>query len=155
MGDPGRLSLEDRDRFKEDRLRLVCSRLDCLVIFLNSELRFLLRDNNRKREEGLKTHLGTSRCPIRRSLPVLAVLPHGPLVPTGHFTLVASFACRTHFDGGVLKRRGCDGHLVSTLMTVNHAEKMVSAPSVPRTHKKQQTHCLFAVYWDQSSQCLP
>lgn len=47
VGDPGRLSLEDRDRFKEDRLRLVCSRLDCFVIFLNRELRFLLQEEKR------------------------------------------------------------------------------------------------------------
>lgn len=47
VGDPGRLSLEDRERFREDRLRLVCSRLDCLVIFLNSELRFLLQEEGR------------------------------------------------------------------------------------------------------------
>lgn len=47
VGEPGRLSLEDRDRFREDRLRLVCSRLDCFVIFLNNELRFLLQDRIR------------------------------------------------------------------------------------------------------------
>lgn len=47
VGEPGRLSLEDRDRLREDRLRLVCSRLDCFVIFLNNELRFLLRDRIR------------------------------------------------------------------------------------------------------------
>lgn len=44
VGDPGRLSPEDRERFKEERLRLVWSRLDCLVIFLNRELRFLLKE---------------------------------------------------------------------------------------------------------------
>lgn len=48
-------------------------------------------------------------------LPVLAVLSHGPLVPAGHFTFVASFARRTHFNGGVLERRSRHGHLVSTL----------------------------------------
>lgn len=55
-------------------------------------------------------------------LPVLAVLAHGPLVPAGHLTLVAGFASRTHFNGGVLKRRGCYRHLISTLhrsMTLN------------------------------------
>lgn len=43
MGEPGRLSPDERERFREERLRLVWSRLDCLVIFLNSELRFLLK----------------------------------------------------------------------------------------------------------------
>lgn len=47
VGEPGRLSPDDSERFKEERLRLVCSRLDCLVIFLNRELRFLLRDVNK------------------------------------------------------------------------------------------------------------
>lgn len=51
--------------------------------------------------------------------PVLALLSDGPLVPTGHFTLVASFACRTHLNGGVLERCGCHCHLVSTLHKLN------------------------------------
>lgn len=42
MGEPGRLSPDDRERFREERLRLVWSRFDCLVIFRNKELRFLL-----------------------------------------------------------------------------------------------------------------
>lgn len=42
MGEPGRLSLDDKDRFKEDSDRLVCSRFDCFVIFRKRELRFLL-----------------------------------------------------------------------------------------------------------------
>lgn len=41
VGEPGRLSPEDKERFREDRLRLVWSRFDCLVIFRNKELRFL------------------------------------------------------------------------------------------------------------------
>ena len=44
MGEAGRLSLEDSERLSEDRLRLVCSRLDCLVILRNKELRFLPQD---------------------------------------------------------------------------------------------------------------
>lgn len=51
VGDPGRLSPEDRERFKDDRLRLVWSRLDCLVIFLNRELRFLLKDKTSQDED--------------------------------------------------------------------------------------------------------
>lgn len=43
VGEPGRLSPDERERFREERLRLVWSRFDCLVIFLNSELRFLLK----------------------------------------------------------------------------------------------------------------
>jgi len=43
VGEPGRLSPDDRERFKEERLLLVCSRLDCLVIFLKRELLFFLK----------------------------------------------------------------------------------------------------------------
>lgn len=42
VGEPGKLSLEDKERFKDDKLRLVCSKFDCLVILRNKELRFLL-----------------------------------------------------------------------------------------------------------------
>lgn len=42
VGEPGPLSPEDRERFREDRLRLVCSRDACLVIFLNRDVLFLL-----------------------------------------------------------------------------------------------------------------
>lgn len=48
-------------------------------------------------------------------LPVLAVLAHGPLVASSHLTLVAGLPGGTHFDGGVLKRRGGHCHLVPTL----------------------------------------
>lgn len=48
-------------------------------------------------------------------LPFLAVLAHSPLVSSCHLTFVAGLAGRTHFNGGVLKRRGCHRHLVSTL----------------------------------------
>lgn len=52
---------------------------------------------------------------VRKLLPVLAVLSHGPLVSSGHLTLIAGLAGGTHFNGGVLKRRGCHCHLVATL----------------------------------------
>lgn len=42
VGDPGRLSLEDSERFSDDSERLVCSRFDCFVILRKRELRFLL-----------------------------------------------------------------------------------------------------------------
>lgn len=48
VGEPGRLSLDDRDRFREDSDRLVCSRFDCFVIFRKRELRFLLGDKYQK-----------------------------------------------------------------------------------------------------------
>lgn len=48
-------------------------------------------------------------------LPLLAVLAHRPLVSSGHLTLVAGLTGRTHFNRGVLKRCGCDSHLVATL----------------------------------------
>lgn len=44
MGEPGRLSLDDSDRFSDDSERLVCSRFDCFVILRKRELRFLLGD---------------------------------------------------------------------------------------------------------------
>ena len=76
MGEPGRLSPEDRERFREDRDRLVCSRLDCLVIFLNRELRFFLKDRGSVEEEKhtgsrdvmicfVVTHSGPSLAPVR------------------------------------------------------------------------------------------
>lgn len=43
VGEPGRLSLDDSERFRDDSERLVCSRFDCFVILRNSELRFLLK----------------------------------------------------------------------------------------------------------------
>lgn len=44
VGEPGRLSLEDSERFSDDSERLVCSRFDCFVILRKRELRFLLGD---------------------------------------------------------------------------------------------------------------
>lgn len=44
MGEPGRLSLDESDRFSDDSERLVCSRFDCFVILRKRELRFLLGD---------------------------------------------------------------------------------------------------------------
>jgi len=55
-------------------------------------------------------------------IPVLALLGHRPFVSTGHLTLVAGLTGRAHFNGGVLKRRGCHCHLVATLhrsVTIN------------------------------------
>lgn len=46
VGEPGRLSLEDSERFSDDKLRLVCRRFDCLVILRNKELRFLLLEKD-------------------------------------------------------------------------------------------------------------
>ena len=58
VGEPGRLSPGDSERLREDRLWLVCSKLDCLVIFLNRELRFLLqqirKEGEKEEEEGEK-----------------------------------------------------------------------------------------------------
>lgn len=52
MGEPGRLSLDESERLREDSDRLVCSRLACLVIFRKSELRFLLRGEGEERIMG-------------------------------------------------------------------------------------------------------
>lgn len=42
VGEPGPLSPEERERLREDRLRLVWSSDACLVIFLKSDVLFLL-----------------------------------------------------------------------------------------------------------------
>lgn len=47
VGEPGRLSLEDSERFSDDRERLVCSKFDCFVILRKRELRFLLENKER------------------------------------------------------------------------------------------------------------
>lgn len=39
MGDPGRLSPDERDRFRQEKLRLVCSKGEgCLASFLKRDL---------------------------------------------------------------------------------------------------------------------
>lgn len=58
MGEPGRLSLDDSDRFSDDSERLVCSRFDCFVILRKRELRFLLGD-----KEGATYPSPSSRTP--------------------------------------------------------------------------------------------
>lgn len=42
VGEPGPLSPDDSERLSDDRLRLVCSSEACLVIFLKSDVLFLL-----------------------------------------------------------------------------------------------------------------
>lgn len=61
VGDPGPLSPEDRERLREDRLRLVWSRDACLVIFLNREFLFLplLMETHTHTAEELKRHKQT------------------------------------------------------------------------------------------------
>lgn len=56
VGEPGRLSLDDSERFSDESERLVCRRFDCFVIFRKRELRFLLGD----RDGG---HLASTRPP--------------------------------------------------------------------------------------------
>lgn len=46
VGEPEPLSPEERERFREDRLRLVWRRDACLVIFLNRDVLFLLLETN-------------------------------------------------------------------------------------------------------------
>lgn len=52
MGEPGRLSPDDSERFRDERLRLVWSRFDCLVILRSKQLRFLLYERERERGIG-------------------------------------------------------------------------------------------------------
>lgn len=128
VGEPGRLSPDDRERLREERLRLVWRRLDCLVIFLKRELRFFLTDKQKQRHRGSKTSASLSwnvtECHGMswnvmnvmgcRDI-LLSLLDSCPLAPSSHLGLVARPAGRTHFYGGVLERRGRNGHFISTL----------------------------------------
>lgn len=72
VGEPGPLSPEDRERFKEDRLRLVWSRDACLVIFLNRDVLFLLRDVRHVQLYYIKTSALKER---KKSCPTCPVPP--------------------------------------------------------------------------------
>lgn len=53
VGEPGPLSPDDRERLSEDRLRLVWRSDACLVIFLKSDVLFLLaRQRHRQGPHG-------------------------------------------------------------------------------------------------------
>lgn len=56
MGDPGPLSPDESERFRDDRLRLVWSRDACLVIFLKRDVLFLLRETMETRSEVVPPH---------------------------------------------------------------------------------------------------
>ena len=71
VGEPGRLSLDDSERFSEDKERLVCSKFDCFVILRKRELRFLLGDKER----------ATYLRPDSRTLRLLPLQPLGLPTP--------------------------------------------------------------------------
>lgn len=124
VGEPGRLSLDDSERFSDDKLRLVCSRFDCLVILRKRELRFLLLEEEERKgliqrdskSTLLTTQITVSACysPLCLS-PLLPFFASAPLVPSGHLGLIAALAGWSNPDGGVLKGRGGDHYLISTL----------------------------------------
>lgn len=65
MGEPGPLSPDDKERLREERLRLVWSRDACLVIFRNRELLFLLQKQGSRAELGHRAqHI---LCPVARA----------------------------------------------------------------------------------------
>lgn len=103
MGDPGRLSLEDREWWRpEEKLRLVWSTEDGLEIFLNRDFRlgtFMVT----VREAGRLRKLG-SHCPP--SSPVLGLASAAALASAGHAALGHVLPCRPHLDGGVLQGGG-------------------------------------------------
>lgn len=54
------------------------------------------------------------------ALLILSILSSGSLAAPGHLAFIAGLTGRTHFDGGVLKRSGCNSHLVPTLQDQLH-----------------------------------
>lgn len=116
VGEPGPLSPDDSERFREDRLRLVCSSDACLVIFLNRDVLFLLPGKH----TGHYCRVRCTSAPLRSDLnvrlpPVLSLLILGLLVSPRHLGFVANLSSRANFDGCVLKRGGGDGHFGPTL----------------------------------------
>lgn len=83
MGEPGRLSLDDRERLRDDRERLVCSKLDCFVILRKSELRFLL-GNKERASDLLRTNsqLLAPLQPLGRPLPGPSFSSYNPPIKT-------------------------------------------------------------------------
>lgn len=112
MGDPGRLSLEDRECWSpEEKLRLVWSTEDGLEILLNRDFRLgtvmvTVREAKRARGAG---------APQPPCSPVLGLAPAAALAPAGHSALGYVLPSGPHLDGGVLQGGGAQGDLVTTL----------------------------------------
>lgn len=78
MGDPGRLSPDDSDRFKQEKLRLVWSKGEgCLASFLKRDL--LLEGKQEENDQ---------------------ILPSEPLLPPYNITVFSSRLCVGDSDDG-------------------------------------------------------
>lgn len=109
VGDPGRLSLDDREWWRpEEKLRLVCSTEDCLEIFLKSDFRLQVRDlmlQNPLPQQPTELCHGSSTNTLGRAhpaSPVLGLPPAAPLAPACHAALGHILPGGAHLDGGVL-----------------------------------------------------
>lgn len=119
VGEPGRLSPDDRERFKEERLRLVWSRLDCLVIFLNRELRFFLK------RQSQREHVKTQQSEVGMcSDALLSLLGSRPLAAARHLGFIAGLAGRTNFYRGVLEGSRRNRHLVPALQKIGFDKRV-------------------------------
>lgn len=118
MGEPGTLSPDESERFREDRLRLVCRSEACLVIRRNSDVRFLVlkRVTHPRSHDEHSSSLWLTMPERVGGSPVLALLSLGLLVAACHLSFTAGLAGRAHLNGGVLEGRGRDGDLVATLV---------------------------------------
>lgn len=112
VGDPGPLSPEESERFREDRLRLVWRRDACLVIFLKRDVLFLLRDTTKCAQ---RFSLSPNTKPGLEDPPVLPLLGLDLLVASRHPGLVARLSGGANLDGRVLKGCGGDGDFGAAL----------------------------------------
>lgn len=128
VGEPGRLSLDDREWWRpEEKLRLVCSTDDCFEIFLKSDFRLWVRTPGAPGFLLSVSSLGPLLPAILRPAdtrppstfsgrsPVLRLPPAAPLAPACHAALGHVLPGGTHFDGSVLQGCGPEGDLVTAL----------------------------------------
>lgn len=125
VGEPGRLSLDDRDWWRpEEKLRLVCSTDDCFEIFLKSDFRLGVRNPvspqvppppvARAAQAHHASYINPPQGPAHCS-PVLCLPPSAPLAPARHAALGHVLPRGAHLDGRVLQCCGPKGNLVATL----------------------------------------
>ena len=128
MGEPGPLSPEDSERLSEDRLRLVWRSDACLVIFLKSDVLFLLPGKahaqrphpqrpHPQRPHPQRPHPQRPHPPEgpRPSSPVLSFFGLHLLIASGHFGLVARLPGGANLDRRVFKGGGGDGDFGAAL----------------------------------------
>lgn len=128
MGDPGRLSLEDRECWRpEEKLRLVWSTEDGFEILLNKDFRLGIGMVT-VRNAGKARGAGASLPPCS---PVLGLAPAAALASSGHAALGHVLPGRPHLDGGVLQGRGAQGDLVATLQKGNQSPESFLGDKTP------------------------